>query len=178
MKKVSHIQIFKKIFKLLSTRRKKVMFVFFLLSIIGAFAEIASISILIPFIDLVIDPEKIYNYLDKFDLEINLEKYSDNLLLLFITIIFISAIIFSSLVKKNNLENKNIGIEITESNKIKANKNILDTLLNPKANKFLIAMNDFDTGYANIKRLTIFAVDTVKLDKLSISGIKNKKHNN
>ena len=86
--------------------------------------------------------------------------------------------IFSSLVKKNNLENKNIGIEITESNKIKANKNILDTLLNPKANKFLIAMNDFDTGYANIKRLTIFAVDTVKLDKLSISGIKNKKHNN
>ena len=99
MKKVSTIQIFKKIFALLTTRRKKVMFIFFLLSIIGAFAEIASISLLIPFLDLVIDPEKIYNYLGKFDLKINLEKYSDNLLLLFITIVFICAIIFSNLVK-------------------------------------------------------------------------------
>ena len=83
--------------------------------------------------------------------------------------------IFSNLVKKNNLENKNIGIEITESNKIKSNKNILDTLLKLKANKFLIAMDDFGAGYANIKRLSIFPVDIVKLDKLFVSDIKNKK---
>lgn len=135
MKKVSHIQIFKKIFKLLSKRRKKVMFVFFLLSIIGAFAEIASISILIPFIDLVIDPEKIYNYLDKFDLKINLEKYSDNSLLLFITIIFISAIIFSSLVKfllgyLGNIISNNVTHELN----IKMFKNLIfaNTILDQK----------------------------------------------
>ena len=135
MKKVSHIQIFKKIYKLLSARRKKVMFVFFLLSIIGAFAEIASISILIPFIDLVIDPEKIYNYLDKFDLKINLEKYSDNLLLLFITIIFISAIIFSSLIKfllgyLGNIISNNVTHELN----IKMFKNLIfaNTILDQK----------------------------------------------
>lgn len=83
--------------------------------------------------------------------------------------------IFSNLVKKNNLENKNIGIEITESNKIKSNKNILDTLLKLKANKFFIAMDDFGAGYANIERLSIFPVDMVKLDKLFVSDIKNKK---
>ena len=83
--------------------------------------------------------------------------------------------IFSNLVKKNNLENKNIGIEITESNKIKSNKNILATLLKLKANKFFIAMDDFGAGYANIKRLSIFPVDMVKLDKLFVSDIKNKK---
>ena len=85
--------------------------------------------------------------------------------------------IFFNLVKKNNLEKKNIGIEITESNKIKSNKNILGTLLKLKANKFSIAIDDFCARYANIKRLSIFPVDIVKLDKLFVSDIKNKKHN-
>ena len=55
------------------------------------------------------------------------------------------------------------------------NKNILGALLKLKANKFLIAMDDFGSGYANIKRLSIFPVDIVKLDKLFVSDIKNKK---
>ena len=83
--------------------------------------------------------------------------------------------IFSNLVKKYNLENKNIGIEITESNKIISNKKLLDTLLKLKANKFFIAIDDFGAGYANIKRLSILPVDIVKLDKLFASDIKNKK---
>tara|TARA_B100001057_G_scaffold111913_1_gene110010 strand:- start:1143 stop:2879 length:1737 start_codon:yes stop_codon:yes gene_type:complete len=135
VKKVSHIQIIRKLFKLLSKRRKKVIFIFFLLSIIGAFAEVASISILIPFIDLVIDPAKIYNYLDKFDLQLNLEKYSDSSLLLLVTIIFISAIIFSSLIKfllgyLGNIISNNITHELN----LKMFKNLIfaNTILNQK----------------------------------------------
>ena len=36
-------------------------------------------------------------------------------------------------------------------------------------------MDDFGAKYANIKRLSIFPVDIVKLDKLFVSDIKNKK---
>lgn len=37
-------------------------------------------------------------------------------------------------------------------------------------------MDDFGAGYANIKRLSIFPVDIVKLDKLFVFDIKNKKN--
>ena len=37
-------------------------------------------------------------------------------------------------------------------------------------------MDYFGAGYANIKRLSIFPVDIVKLDKLFVFDIKNKKN--
>jgi len=94
-----YFDIIKKIFKILSNRRKKVIFFFIILSFVGAFAEVVSISILIPFVDIIIDPEKIYTYLSKFNLNLNLEKISESTLLLFVTIVFITGIVISSIIK-------------------------------------------------------------------------------
>ena len=57
--------IFKKIFEQLSPRRKFVIIIFCFLSIITAFTEVASISILIPFADVLLDPQRINFYLSK-----------------------------------------------------------------------------------------------------------------
>ena len=94
-----YFDIIKKIYKIISNRRKKVIFFFLILSFAGAVAEVVSISILIPFVDIIIDPEKIYNYLNKFNIKLNLEKYSEDILLLFVTIFFITGIIISSIIK-------------------------------------------------------------------------------
>ncbi len=82
---------------------------------------------------------------------------------------------FINLVKKFKLNSKNIGIEITESHKIISNNEIIGSLLKLKKAKFLIAMDDFGSGYANIRRLSYLPVDLVKLDKSFIADIKNKK---
>lgn len=94
-----YFDIIKKIFKILSNRRKKVIFFFIILSFIGAFAEVVSISILIPFVDIIIDPDKIYSYLNKFNINSNLENVSESTLLLFVTMLFITGIVLSSIIK-------------------------------------------------------------------------------
>ena len=81
---------------------------------------------------------------------------------------------FTKLISKNKLKPKCIGIEITESHKIISNKNMIESLTRLKKDKFLIAMDDFGSGYANIRRLSILPIDLVKLDKSFIFDIKNK----
>tara|TARA_A100001011_G_scaffold395200_1_gene489496 strand:- start:11971 stop:12963 length:993 start_codon:yes stop_codon:yes gene_type:complete len=81
---------------------------------------------------------------------------------------------FVKLIKNNDLNPKFIGIEITESHKIISNKNMIESLIKLKKDKFLIAMDDFGSGYANIRRLAILPIDLVKLDKSFIFDIKNK----
>ena len=81
---------------------------------------------------------------------------------------------FTKLINKNKLKPKCIGIEITESHKIISNKNMIESLTRLKKDKFLIAMDDFGSGYANIRRLSILPIDLVKLDKSFIFDIKNK----
>ena len=78
MKKTSYFKISKKIISLLSLRRKKIIFLFFILSILGAFTEVASISLLIPFVDILIDPGKIFEYANKYNLNINFLNQSEN----------------------------------------------------------------------------------------------------
>ena len=91
--------IFKKIFEQLSPRRKFVIIIFCFLSIISAFTEVASISILIPFADVLLDPQRINFYLSKLDMEIILNIDNLNYYTLSITLAFISIIIISSLMK-------------------------------------------------------------------------------
>ena len=91
--------IFKKIFEQLSPRRKFVIIIFCFLSIITAFTEVASISILIPFADVLLDPQRINFYLSKLDMEIILNIDNLNYYTLSITLAFISIIIISSLMK-------------------------------------------------------------------------------
>ena len=95
----NYLNILKKIFEQLSSRRKFIVIVFCFLSIITAFTEVASISILIPFADIMLDPQRINFYLPKLNMEIihnidNLNYYN-----LLITVVFISIIIISSLMK-------------------------------------------------------------------------------
>ncbi len=81
---------------------------------------------------------------------------------------------FVKLIDYNKLNPKSLGIEITESHKIVSNKNIIDSLIKLKKDKFQIAMDDFGSGYANIRRLSLLPIDLVKLDKSFIFDIKNK----
>ena len=83
---------------------------------------------------------------------------------------------FIKLVNYYNLAHNNIGIEITESHTIISNKNIIASLTNLKKHNFNIAMDDFGSGYANIRRLSILPVDVVKLDKSFVFDLdKNNK---
>ena len=99
MKDISYSKIFKKLFSLLSKRRKNITLIFFILSIIGAFTEVASISLIIPFVDLLIDPSKINDYFTKFDIKFFVENKNTNSLIFLITLSFISIIIISSFIK-------------------------------------------------------------------------------
>ena len=99
MKDISYSKIVKKLFSLLSKRRKNIILFFFILSIVGAFTEVVSISLIIPFVDLLIDPSKIDNYLTKFDIKFFSENKNTNSLIFLITLLFISIIIISSFIK-------------------------------------------------------------------------------
>ncbi len=81
---------------------------------------------------------------------------------------------FTKIVNNFGLEKKLIGIEITESHKIISNNKIINSLVKLKSDKFSIAMDDFGSGYANIRRLSILPVDIVKLDKSFVFDINNK----
>ena len=49
---------------------------------------------------------------------------------------------------------------------------MIESLTKLKRDKFLIAMDDFGSGYANIRRLSILPIDLVKLDKSFILILK------
>ena len=95
MKDISYSKILKKLFSLLSKRRKNIILLFLILSIIGAFTEVISISLIIPFVDLLIDPSKINEYLTKFDIKFFDQNKNTNSLIFLITVAFISIIIIS-----------------------------------------------------------------------------------
>jgi len=95
----NYFNVFKKIFEHLSKRRKFVIIMFCFLSVITAFTEVASISILIPFTDVLLDPQRLNFYLSKLDMNIVLNIDNLNYYTLLITVAFISIIIISGLMK-------------------------------------------------------------------------------
>ena len=92
------INTLKNILNILNKRRKVTLIFFFFLSLITSFAEVISISAVIPFIDLMINEEKFNLYIKK----LNLNDYfnlTDVEPLYFITFIFITAIALSAFLK-------------------------------------------------------------------------------
>ncbi len=63
-------------------------------------------------------------------------------------------------------------IEITESSFINEADNVLQTILALKRSGISIAIDDFGTGYSSLAYLKQFPIDTIKIDKSFIRGIK------
>jgi ABC-type bacteriocin/lantibiotic exporter with double-glycine peptidase domain len=96
---MSVIVLINKIIFLLSKRRKYFLFIFLFFSCLSGFAEIFSIGIVIPFMDLMLNVERIYFYIEKFKIKIDLTNFNKNQILFFITILFITAVFISSIIK-------------------------------------------------------------------------------
>ena len=88
IKFLSHISFKKKV---------TILFVFFI-TIISAFSEIVSITAIVPFIDLIIQPNKMQFYLDKITY-FKLDNYSHKELLIIFTLFFILIISLSAFLR-------------------------------------------------------------------------------
>tara|TARA_B100000886_G_scaffold325706_1_gene271498 strand:+ start:648 stop:2375 length:1728 start_codon:yes stop_codon:yes gene_type:complete len=92
---------FLEIWRLLKIIRKIQIAFLFVLSLFSGFFEVISIGAIMPFIDILLDPRSVTKYLDYLSflnfsfLEIN--KYSDYEIKLFVTIVFVITIILSSI---------------------------------------------------------------------------------
>ena len=98
-KEVSLLKTVKETIDLLSKRRKISLIAFAILLLFTSFAEIISISAVIPFIDLMINEERIGFYFSKFNLNYQNFSYDNNKIFLFVTFIFILSIIVASALK-------------------------------------------------------------------------------
>ena len=96
MKHSSIFFIFKRLFKNISSKKKIQIMFLFLISIFSAIAEILTLGSLMPFIDLLIDAKKIYNYemISKFFNNYGIENERD--IAFSITIIFITLVIIAN----------------------------------------------------------------------------------
>ena len=96
MKHSSIFFIYKRLLKNISSKRKIQIMFLFLISIFSAAAEILTLGSLMPFIDLLIDAKKIYNYemISKFFNNYGIENERD--IAFSITIIFITLVIIAN----------------------------------------------------------------------------------
>ena len=67
--------------------------------------------------------------------------------------------------KANNLNHKNIGIELTENVLIDSDDTVLEKLLDLKQSGMNISIDDFGTGYSSLSYLKRFPVTTLKIDQ-------------
>ena len=72
----------------------------------------------------------------------------------------------------NNINPKQLGIEITESIMMKHVENALTNLQNIKKLGISVYLDDFGTGYSSLSYLKKFPIDTLKIDKSFIDDIK------
>ncbi|MDC0533538.1 ABC transporter ATP-binding protein/permease [Candidatus Pelagibacter sp.] len=99
MKKKSVLKLVLNLFKFFNKKRKLQIFFIFFLAIFSATAELVTIGSLIPFMDLMIEPARILNYPFLKNI-FTTEKVADTKnVMIYMTIIFISLIIFSTLIK-------------------------------------------------------------------------------
>ncbi|WP_320041355.1 EAL domain-containing protein [uncultured Desulfobacter sp.] len=75
------------------------------------------------------------------------------------------------------LDSKSIEIEITENILLKENKETISTLNAIKALGFKIAMDDFGTGYSSLSYLTLFPLDTLKIDRYFVMNAMSEQNN-
>ena len=99
MKQKSILILLLDLFKFLNKKRKLQVFLIFFLAIFSAFAELITIGSLIPFVDLMLEPKRLFNYplLENLFSFIEINNLED--IMIFMTIIFIFLIIVSTLIK-------------------------------------------------------------------------------
>lgn len=99
MKRKSILILLFDLFKFLNKKRKFQIFLIFLLAIFSATTELITIGSLIPFVDIMIEPKRLFNY----SLLENLFTFykMDDLenIMIFMTVIFVFLIIVSTLIK-------------------------------------------------------------------------------
>lgn len=91
-----YLSLLLKIIEKLTIRRKISIFLFFILTCFVALSDIISISLVIPFMELMLSPEKAINYSKKINLFFD---FKQNIILVFITFSFIFFVILSSFLK-------------------------------------------------------------------------------
>ena len=99
MKRKSILILLLDLYKFLNKKRKFQIFLIFLLAIFSASAELITIGSLIPFVDLMIEPKRLFNYslLENLFAFYGMENLKD--VMIFMTIIFVFLIIVSTLIR-------------------------------------------------------------------------------
>ena len=87
------------LYKFLDRRRKFQVFLIFLLAIFSSSAELITIGSLIPFVDLMIEPTRLFKYSLLEKLIIFYEVNDSESIMIFMTTIFISLIVISTLTR-------------------------------------------------------------------------------
>jgi len=110
----------KRLFSLISRYRKLQLLNLLVISIISSFAEIVSIGLMLPFLSILIDPYSAMGFFRKIEILNQNNLVEVNTLRLTITIIFIVAITFSSVIKMlliiaQSRVSFNIGSDISET---------------------------------------------------------------
>lgn len=81
------------------------------------------------------------------------------------------------LLKKYDLDVKNLTIELTESFFISGDATINATLDKLEDMHIPLAMDDFGTGYSSLGRLAQFNVDVVKIDRFFVQALHRSQYN-
>ncbi len=88
--------------KYLSSKRKKQVLILFFLSILSAISESVSLSLFLPFAQIIINPEKLYSFIYSNKL-LSFISLSESKIVLFFSIAFIGVVIFSTVIRIFNL---------------------------------------------------------------------------
>jgi ATP-binding cassette subfamily B protein len=88
-----------RLLSLISNRRRKHLFLVLILTLLSALSEIASIGAVLPFLGVLIEPDRIFNHHLASPIIKKLGILDSDQLILFITIFFIAAIITSGLLR-------------------------------------------------------------------------------
>lgn len=72
--------------------------------------------------------------------------------------------VFSATIQQHNIPFNELELEITESQHLQLNDQIISGLLELSSKGISIAVDDFGMGYTSLKYLKSFKVDTIKLD--------------
>ena len=99
MKQKSVLILLLDLYKFLDRRRKFQVFLIFLLAIFSSSAELITIGSLIPFVDLMIEPTRLFKYSLLEKLIIFYEVNDSESIMIFMTTIFISLIVISTLTR-------------------------------------------------------------------------------
>jgi EAL domain-containing protein (putative c-di-GMP-specific phosphodiesterase class I) len=70
-----------------------------------------------------------------------------------------------------------LGVELTESIMLDSSTSVRDTLMSLRESGVHVAVDDFGTGYASLRYVKHFPMDTVKIDREFVRGLPLDVHN-